>query len=66
MNAKQFGKYQVVGAGYGLGRGPQVWRVYYLQASEPMSEHESRGDAVAAVKRYQAADARRARQAGGK
>lgn len=36
-----------------------TWRVYYRQAADPMSEHETRKGALDAVKRYQAADARR-------
>lgn len=37
------------------------YRVYYLEAMDPMSEHPTKPQARAAAKRYAAADARRER-----
>lgn len=38
-----------------------VWRVYFKQALEPMSEHVTRAEAVKAAERYKAGDERRNR-----
>lgn len=65
MNAKHarpeiIGNYSIVWA-RSLTTEQVFWRVYYKQAFDPMSDHQSKAEARAAVKRYAAADARRER-----
>jgi hypothetical protein len=42
-----------------LTTGEEWWRVYFKQAYDPLSDHETLSEAKAAIKRYQAGDARR-------
>lgn len=54
------GNYRIVWA-RNLSTEEVSYRVYYREAMEPMSDHPTKPQARAAVKRYQAADARRER-----
>ena len=44
---------------YAIGYSPGVYRVIYSDTREIISEHKSKREARAALKRYKAADARR-------
>lgn len=39
----------------------ETWAVVYLPSNENISHHETKGEALAAIERYKAADNRRAR-----
>lgn len=59
---QSFGKYRLI-SGVRLPNREPIFMVYEGQCIDPISRHETERDARAAIKRYQAADARRASNA---